>query len=384
MNADDDLEKKGLARLEEALRESPMLTIEQPKFWLTLLCILGVLAALILWAFLGKIPIEVEGRSVALSSNGVALIESPAKGALKTLYAKEGDFVYEGEPMAQFSVPELGSLLSAIKATQFKIEGLSQQELLLQKALSINIGLFQKGLIAKMVIDQSRSEVTKKKIEVEDAKAALNDTFSRLRQHAFASQEKFQHFRQLLDAPSDVVDFPSIQKELSTLPAPSKGKILEVLVNPGEQIKEMDPLFWMENPPSKEAPIVFYATFDAKMRRRLHKGQKVFIEPATVDPKKYGAIIGKIEEIYPYPVSKEELMQTVGNGQIVQYLLDDEKALVNLTIHPELDPTTKSGFKWTSEEGPPFKVETGTVASMRVLVEEQRPISYLIQFWKVN
>lgn len=381
---DDDLEKKGIEALQEQIEESPILNVEQPKNWWVLFTVLVVIAGLIIWSFVGRIPTEVTGRSVSLSSAGVFLVESPHPATITKIYVKEGAQVNQEESLAQFNNPKLRSILAAIEATKFKVERLTTQSMLLKKALDINIRLFKQGLIAKMVIDQSRSELMQKKIEIEDSKAGLSNSFSDLEQNAFINEKKFAFYKEILESPPDVIEFPKILRELSTMRAQSDGKVLEVLANQGEIVEAGEPIFWMERPHPHDKPPVFYGTVDSELRKRLREGLKVLIEPANVSSQEYGAIIGKVEEIYPYPVSENELKQSVGNPQIVRYLLEDKKAMMQITIAPEVDPETKSGYKWTSETGPPYEIPTGTVAKIRVVVDEQPPISYLLDFWKVK
>ncbi|NGX45106.1 MAG: hypothetical protein K940chlam2_00248 [Chlamydiae bacterium] len=384
MNQDNpDIEKKGVERLQERIQESPLLNIEQRKHWLILLTSLCLITLLIIWSFLGRIPIESEGRGVSISADGVFLLESPSAGTLSEIYLTEGATATRGAPIAKFNNPQLNSILSSIEANKFKIERLHTQSLLIQKALSINLGLFKQGLIAKMVIDQTRSELMQKNIEVENAKSELSAAFTELEQNSFVKKSQFNHYKSLLEAPSGVVEYEEILKELSTLRAPSDGKVLEVLINPGELVTKGEAIFWMEHP-ALNHETTFYGTINSETAGRLRAGLKVLIEPANVNSKEYGVIIGKIEGVYPYPVSKEELVQTVGNKQIVSYLLDEGKAITQVTITPEKDPQTKSGYKWTSKEGPPYEVPTGTLAKMTILVEEQPPISYLIPLWKLK
>ena len=84
------------------------------------------------------------------------------------------------------------------------------------------------------------------------------------------------------------------------------------------------------------------------------------------------------------PVSEEELLQRVGNQKIVSLLEGKAQAVVLVTVCPTLEKGNPSGYKWTSKNGPPFPIETGTVATLRVILEEERPISYLIPLWKLR
>lgn len=368
----------------EHVEEHPLLNVEQPKHWLLVLTILGLLLGLILWAFLGRIPTEESGKSVLMSSGGTFTVESPAEGELVKIYRVEGEQVEKGEALAEFSNPKLDSLLSSIESEKFKIQKLSSQARMLERAFQINTRLYEQGLIAKMVIDQSLATIMDKKIELSQAEANLTALFNELENNAFATSEEFLRIKAVLQKEGEPADRKQMVKRLSTLVAPSSGKILEVLQNPSDAIKLSEPIFWIENPEREGKPNVFYGTINAEVRGQLREGMKVLIEPATVNPKEYGAIRATVGKIYPYPVSEEEVLQTVGNKQIVRFLLEGKEVMLQVTLIPEKDPSTKSGYAWTSEKGPPYQVDTGTVAPFRIVVEEQPPISYLIPVWKVT
>jgi HlyD family secretion protein len=42
------------------------------------------------------------------------------------------------------------------------------------------------------------------------------------------------------------------------------------------------------------------------------------------------------------------------------------------------DPKTPSGFRWSSSQGPPVEIFSGTLVSASIVTEEKRPISYVL------
>ncbi len=361
-----------------------MLTIEQPKHWLILLTTLILLGFLIIWSIVGRIPTEAQGRSVSISSGGVLLVQSPSTGAITEILVQEGESVQKDMPLLKIANPKLESLITAIDATKFKIERLETEEALLSHALKINESLFQKGLIAKMTIDHSKSALMQKQIQIEEAKSSLDNLFTDLELNSFTNDETFLEQRAILENPTQSVDFKEVEEALTTVLSPSDGIALEVLVNTGELVNAKQSILWMEYPPKPDKPALFIGTLPAESMGHLKEGLRVLIEPASVNPREYGAIIGKIEEIYPYPVSKQELMQSIGNTQIVEFLLAKGPAKTQITISPNLDPETPSGYEWTSGEGPPFEISSGTICKIRVIIDEQPPISYLIPIWRIK
>ena len=55
-----------------------------------------------------------------------------------------------------------------------------------------------------------------------------------------------------------------------------------------------------------------------------------------------------------------------------------------LAVFAELQPDTStfSGFRWSSSKGPQMKMSPGTTTSVRVTVEEQAPITFVLPILK--
>jgi HlyD family secretion protein len=44
----------------------------------------------------------------------------------------------------------------------------------------------------------------------------------------------------------------------------------------------------------------------------------------------------------------------------------------------EVDPSTASRYRWSSSNGPPLRIQSGTLATAHVIVSEKRPIELVI------
>jgi HlyD family secretion protein len=49
-------------------------------------------------------------------------------------------------------------------------------------------------------------------------------------------------------------------------------------------------------------------------------------------------------------------------------------------VHADLvvDPSTVSGYRWSSSKGPPLKIQSGTLATGNIEVATKRPIEMVI------
>ncbi|MCK4934499.1 MAG: hypothetical protein KAR79_02825 [Simkaniaceae bacterium] len=361
-----------------------MLTIEEPKNWLMIGAILTLILTLIIWSFVGRIPTEANGRSVTLSPDGVFLIRSNAPGMISEIYQNEGTFVEKNTPIAKIDSPAIRAAITGLETTKHKIAKLKIELGLLKHAYSINTGLFEQGLIAKMVLDDSQAKIIHQQISIEEAKSELATIASDL-ENLSPSHLAETFVKKALLSPEDLpLNLPELEAKLSLITASSSGTILEVLVNLGDHIEKKESLIWMEYPRNPLELEYFYSAVNAEMTGRIKQGMEVIIEPNIVNPQEYGAIRGIVKEIFPYPVSKEELTQTIGNKQIVEFLLGKSAAITNILINPLPNSHTVSGYEWTSKEGPPYKIPTGTLCKVKIIIDEQPPISYLVPLWKIK
>jgi HlyD family secretion protein len=45
-----------------------------------------------------------------------------------------------------------------------------------------------------------------------------------------------------------------------------------------------------------------------------------------------------------------------------------------------VDPSTPSGFKWSTSKGPPDRIEGATLANVAIIVDRKRPITLVMPF----
>lgn len=108
-----------------------------------------------------------------------------------------------------------------------------------------------------------------------------------------------------------------------------------------------------------------------KLKRDDHYGY-------TRDNKKeeYGSIIGYVDYVAPYPATSESMNAVLKNEDLVKKLI--ENPTMEIRVNLQKDPTTFSGFKWSSSEGPPQKITAGTMVEVSTIVRKQAPVTLII------
>jgi HlyD family secretion protein len=166
----------------------------------------------------------------------------------------------------------------------------------------------------------------------------------------------------------------------SQLKSPYTGKILELAVSPGQMVTEGVRLGSIDEQKS-DNNLVSFAFLPVSDGKKIQKGMEVQITPSTVKREQFGGIVGKVTDVSAFPITKEGASRLIGNPEIVQSLMA-QGPQVQISSELKPDKSTFSGYQWSSSKGPNQKMSPGTTTSVRVTVEEQAPITFVLPILK--
>jgi len=167
----------------------------------------------------------------------------------------------------------------------------------------------------------------------------------------------------------------------SEIVAPFAGRVLEVDVKVGDVIAAGQGVGSVmkrtEQTESLEA-VVYVPVEKGKL---ILPGMDVNISPTTVKKEEHGFMLGKVVSVSEYPASAEGMRLTLGNAELVQRLMGNSAPL-EVRVNLINDNITQSGYKWSTPQGPPLKIDSGTLCTGEVKVSQKRPISMVVPFLK--
>jgi HlyD family secretion protein len=103
------------------------------------------------------------------------------------------------------------------------------------------------------------------------------------------------------------------------------------------------------------------------------------ITPDTVKRERFGGIVATVKSVSAYPVTSTTVATKVGNAELAE-TLTSKTVKVEVIASLVAEPTNTTGYKWSSSKGPNMKLTPGTTTAVRVKVEEQAPITFLLPF----
>lgn len=158
------------------------------------------------------------------------------------------------------------------------------------------------------------------------------------------------------------------------------GRVLELTAKPGQRLEPGANLGTIAAQ-SDSAVLINIAFLPVSEGKKLRPGLSVQITPTTVKREEFGGIEGKVQSVSPYPITQQGAASLIGNPDILPSVTS-EGAQIAVFAEPQIDPSTPSGYRWSSSKGTPEKITPGTTTSMRITIEERSPISFVLPIFK--
>jgi HlyD family secretion protein len=190
---------------------------------------------------------------------------------------------------------------------------------------------------------------------------------------------------QLVESQRRVARLETQLKNAEELKSGSDGHVLEITVVNGQPVtsgQRLASVSVIEISGSAEVrglDTVGYFTVGDGMR--VKTGMKVQVTPDTVKREEFGGIQGVVTRVSEYPVTRAGVINVVNNQDLAEELTSNAR-VIEVFAKLTGDPTTTSGYRWSSSLGPQAHLAVGTTGSMQVTLQERPPITYLLPFLK--
>ncbi|NEP00117.1 MAG: NHLP bacteriocin system secretion protein [Symploca sp. SIO2E9] len=183
---------------------------------------------------------------------------------------------------------------------------------------------------------------------------------------------------QIEEVKRNIAQFEKQYDDNRQIKSPHAGCILEVTASSGSVLNQGTRLGSLQVGDSS-SQMVGVAYFPVGAGKKIKPGMKLQVTPDTVRRERFGGIVGTVTSVSAFPVTKQGATSLVGNAEVVEGLISQGKAMIEVRGQLQLDSSTPSGYSWSSSQGPPnLKISTGTTTTTRVTVEEQAPITFVL------
>lgn len=171
-----------------------------------------------------------------------------------------------------------------------------------------------------------------------------------------------------------VAEIAGSDGELHLVRSPTAGQVVEVSTAPGARIEGGSPLVLLEDP-AQPLQVVVY--MPAATGANVRPGMKVQLSPVNLKREEYGFIYGRVRSVTSFPVTPAAMLAVLGNEQLVgEFARGGPPLELRVELTPE--PSTPSGYRWSSSQGPPFTLNSGTISQVAVTLSEKQPIYFVL------
>jgi hypothetical protein len=94
-----------LEKLSSPERLDVLPRVTDPRGWIALAALAGLVVALLAWSILGVVPVWVNGRGMLLTPSGVMEVVALESGLVVAQLVQPGDTIAEGQPIARMLTP---------------------------------------------------------------------------------------------------------------------------------------------------------------------------------------------------------------------------------------------------------------------------------------
>jgi len=403
-----------------------LLRVVRPQHWLALATCAALVGVAVLWSIYGHLPTTVTGRGVLIRPRQVVDVQAPAAGRLATLSVRVGDVLRAGDVLGTIEQVEIRRQLQEARAREETLlaqdrtkQALQTQQTALQDqqtAQDSRVLDLQRQDVHKRLSDaQARVPVlhqrfenrtrletlgllprlSNERLQAEQAYLDNQNTIAALqadlkqldsKRTQLATQSKRQALETLEAATARQNQLQELQSRIvllevqlakeSEIHSPYTGRVLELTVQVG-QVLQTGLRLGSIAVEDASSPLVGVSYFPIQAGKKIQPGMTIHVAPDTVARQRFGSLLGTVTEVSAFPVTRDGVASLVGNAEVVT-ALTGQGPVIEVTAELFRDPTTVSGYKWSSSGGPALTMTAGTTTTGRVVLEHRAPITYLL------
>lgn len=427
--SNDIFRKISLERLSSPEQLDQSFAVTSPRAWYALLAVGCILGVSLIWGIFGSLPVKINGHGIIMKSFGVYNITHTVGGQVSDIRVSVGDTVKRGDVVARIEQPELVAKINDLKEpleqlksleisdtgftqygnplaelaelydllwkikeargvlgneaeARFKVDLTRVQEEYRQDYYDKMHQLYEEGAIDVQELTKAAEDLEVARLEADRAEAELSAKLERARLDIQLLEEQFAATKAMKIAALEQT-LVKLQNELSQkmeIVSQIDGRVLEVQVKKGDIIQPGTSLVSLERTGNTvKLEVVLYVK--AEEGKNIRPGMEAQISPSTVKKEEYGFMLGRVVSVSEYPATIRGMMMTLGSQELVNSI-SGGSALLEVRLDVITDDSTVSGYKWSSSQGPPMIINSGTLCTGTVTVSKSRPISMVIPIVK--
>ena len=382
-----------------------MMKVTSPAGWTLLLACIGALLATVVWSVVHRIPERVHGQGILIPGRTQAL-EAPVGGIVTRVFVEPGQTVKKDDSMIALTVPNAMEELEILRQDLFNLErdDLSEDKAsdtvgnASKAAYEENVRSYRDQLNrARVSENRAQTRLARQKTggfsvaeqqpvaaEIKNAQAQIATLVqnlealekSRLDELYGVSGEKRAREERLRAKREEI-----FQKQLlveRVIGAESDGRVFNVMVEEGETISADQLLVRLEQTGQDLGALIYVPS---RPGQKVRVSDIAEVSPSNIGKASYGSIKATVSSKADYPSTRAGLINDLRNETIADEFLASGAPL-RMEIALTADPSDPSSYQWTGGKGPRVQLNSGTPCQVTLIVDQKRPIDYVVPLFK--
>jgi HlyD family secretion protein len=409
-NLDELTRKEAQAALRSPEQLDQLMVVTRARGWIMLLVMGVVIIVALAWGVFGTISKTVPGQGMLLPSLDPVVLYAQGVARVESFGVMEGEEVKVGQVLLKLRNPPLQKSLAAARETLENLRSthertianenakleitkreLQRKQSTLQRTIKDTEKLYQlqkqqleaesklldEGLIPKQQWIQSQRALAQLVEQKLNSEVQLQESLLQNQQTEMQIQlARDERALEIIKAEAQVAEYKARSRTELEIVSPIDGHVLEFRVGAFSEVAAGDGLVEILPHGGVGSRCVAYA--NAALAKRIKTGMRVLVSPSVAEPERYGYIVGEVREVSEVASSKAEIVRIFENEVFASELLKLYPTPLRVVVEFHLNAGTPSGFQWTSSSGLPGKISVGTICTVKVEVQRDRPIELLI------
>ncbi len=384
--------KAALERLSSPEQLDYLLSITSPAGWLAVSALGVILFLIVLWGFLGRIPDTVSGSGILIRGGAVYDVAAANDGFVTQVLVKPGDQVTAGQTVATMSQSEMDLKIKTQEAelrvlqaqdadmtsretksdsaalADYEKEAIALEDALKSYRVQIQAdqtefdnqqSLFQKGLTTQANVNRARDSLYA--VELQLADTQVKESQIKTDEIKLTRETQQQRNERLKEINKASLELNQVREERDAgvkVICRYSGRVIEKLVERGSPVSSKDRIITIE---AEDAAMQAVIYVPAGQGKKVVPSLEIQISPSTVKAEEYGFILGKVTSVSYFPSTPDGMKVVLRNEELVKEL-SSKGAPIEVTADLFHDSATQSGYKWSSSQGPPTGIFSGTLS----------------------
>ncbi|CAM5593489.1 HlyD family efflux transporter periplasmic adaptor subunit [Streptomyces aurantiogriseus] len=155
------------------------------------------------------------------------------------------------------------------------------------------------------------------------------------------------------------------------------GRITALAATIGQIISTGANVAAVEKVAHADDPLYATVYVPAENAASIPAGAAVDLTVQTVPSQQYGVLRGHVKSVDRTPQSAQQIAAFLGDSQLGEQFTEKGRPVAVL-VRLDTSRSTKSGYRWSSADGPPYALTSMTMATGSIRLADQRPVDWLL------